>query len=72
MQCEQASEILCRNRNTLAFFHTKEELADIHIQLAIQFVIAVNVDSFDHRIDDHLFRFNGCTIIKAWRRFQRQ
>jgi len=48
MQCEQAGEILCRNRNILAFLHTEEELADIHISFYIQFMVTVNVNSFDH------------------------
>ena len=64
--------ILCCNRNILYFLHTEEELADIQIKLYIQFIVAVNVNSFDHRIYYHLFCFNGSTIIKAWRRFQRQ
>ena len=65
MQCEQAGEILCRNRNILCFLHTEEELADIHIQLDVQVIVAVNVDAFNHRIDDHLFSFNGSTVIQA-------
>ncbi len=48
MQCEQAGEILCRNRNILAFLHPEEELADIHISFYIQFMVTVNVNSFDH------------------------
>jgi hypothetical protein len=58
-RCEQAGEILCRNRNTLAFLHDEEEPADIHVQLDVQVGVAVNLNAFDHRIDDHFLGLNS-------------
>ena len=41
-------------------------MADIHIQLDIQFVIAVNINTFDDRIDEQLF----CLCHEALNRLQ--
>ena len=46
-KCEQAGKLLCRNWNTLTFLHTEEELADIHIQLNVQVIVAVNVNAVE-------------------------
>ena len=47
--------LLCCDRIALFFLHAEEEPADIHIQLHVQFIISVNINAFDDRIDDHLF-----------------
>ena len=36
---------------------------EIHIQLDVQVIVAVNVDAFDHRIDNHLLRLDGRAIV---------
>ena len=65
---EQADDflwLLCRDWNTLDFFHSEEELTDIHIQLDVQVIVAVNVNAFDHRIDYHFLCFNRSAVVQA-------
>ena len=57
--------ILGCDRIAFLLIHPEEELADVHIQLDVQVIVAVNVNAFDHRIDDHLFRLGGRAVIRA-------
>ena len=54
--------LLCGYRIALLFLHTEEEPADIHIQLDDQVIVAVNVNAFEYRVDDHLFLLDGGAV----------
>ena len=45
-------------------FDTLKELSDIEVKLYVQLIPVENVDTGDHRIDDHLFMLDRGAVVK--------